>query len=127
MKLHNSNKGQPFSFKRLNPSITIFSFILSTLAQATYLVDRSIAIETESIVTTENVPVVPTSTDTVPTLSALELLRADMSPKIEYLNDVLFILKTNNNLIIQKDYASIRSLLRSEPVASLRYTVLIYF
>lgn len=55
-------------------------------------------------------------------LTASELIRSDLQPKIEILKDILFTIKTYPELIDKQDYLTIRSLLRSEPAVSLRVT-----
>lgn len=54
-------------------------------------------------------------------LTAAELLKNDISPRVETLNDILFVLKLYPSYADKGDYASIR---QSLVLASLRYNYL---
>eukprot|EP00600_Ochromonadales_sp_CCMP1393_P008902 CAMPEP_0174960788 /NCGR_PEP_ID=MMETSP0004_2-20121128/3889_1 /TAXON_ID=420556 /ORGANISM="Ochromonas sp., Strain CCMP1393" /LENGTH=182 /DNA_ID=CAMNT_0016209181 /DNA_START=82 /DNA_END=630 /DNA_ORIENTATION=+ len=56
------------------------------------------------------------------TLTAADVLKSDLEPKIAYLKDVDFVFKLLPDYINKADYASIRTSLRSYPAADLRKT-----
>mmetsp|Transcript_5592 Transcript_5592/g.5782 ORF Transcript_5592/g.5782 Transcript_5592/m.5782 type:complete len:209 (+) Transcript_5592:169-795(+) len=56
------------------------------------------------------------------TLTASELIKSDIAPKVEKLNDILFVLKALDELITKQDYVTFRSLLRQDPAVTLRVT-----
>lgn len=60
--------------------------------------------------------------DTVPTLSASDVLQADIKPRVDLLQDIFFIFKLLPNYLENNDYASIRKSLRQDPVIELRKT-----
>jgi hypothetical protein len=57
-------------------------------------------------------------------LTASDVLQSDISPKVDILKDILFVMKLYPSYVDSKDYISIRSSLRSEPVVNLRKTCL---
>jgi len=70
-------------------------------------------IETSNIVTTEENKVL---------LTASDVLNADVKPKIDLLNDVLFTIKLFPKIVEQYDYPQIRLSFRSGPTTELRKT-----
>eukprot|EP01041_Mallomonas_annulata_P010170 gene10170-21199_t len=55
-------------------------------------------------------------------LTASEMIKSDIVPKVETLKDILFLIRTCGDLIDKQDYAGIRALFRTEPASSLRTT-----
>jgi len=55
-------------------------------------------------------------------LTAIQLIKSDVAPKAEKLNDILFVLRTFDDLITKQDYTQLRSLLRQDPAVTLRTT-----
>ena len=55
-------------------------------------------------------------------LTADEVIRLDITPKIQYLKDCLLIIRSLADFIDQKDYTSLRSALREGQISSLRAT-----
>ena len=56
------------------------------------------------------------------TLTANDVIRMDIAPRLYTLKDVLFILKSFPDYISQKDYTTVRNLLRQGQPSSLRVT-----
>mmetsp|Transcript_31447 Transcript_31447/g.45262 ORF Transcript_31447/g.45262 Transcript_31447/m.45262 type:complete len:223 (-) Transcript_31447:68-736(-) len=57
-----------------------------------------------------------------PSLTAADLLKNDITPKVDTLNDILFVLKLYPSYAEKGDYVSIRQSLRQEPAMNLRKT-----
>lgn len=55
-------------------------------------------------------------------LSAADVLKSDIDPKVDSLKDILFIIKLYPSYVESLDYASIRQSLRQDPVVELRKT-----
>ena len=54
------------------------------------------------------------TTESVPQLTAAQLLKTDIDPKVDVLKDILFVFKLYPTYVEKKDYVSIRqSLVRS--------------
>jgi hypothetical protein len=66
--------------------------------------------------------VAPANADTVPQLTAKDVLRSDVEPKTAVLKDILFTFKLYPDYISNGDYASFRQALRQSPAADLRKT-----
>eukprot|EP01036_Dinobryon_divergens_P023275 gene23276-31603_t len=63
-----------------------------------------------------------TTTESVPQLTAAQLLKTDIDPKVDVLKDILFVFKLYPTYAEKKDYVSIRQSLREEPAMNLRKT-----
>jgi hypothetical protein len=57
-----------------------------------------------------------------PRLTAADVLKSDLEPRVSYLQDVLFVFKLYPEYLEKGDYTSIRSSLRSDPTVELRKT-----
>ena len=55
-------------------------------------------------------------------LSAADVLKSDIDPKVDSLKDILFIIKLYPSYVESSDYVSIRQSLRQDPVVELRKT-----
>ena len=55
-------------------------------------------------------------------LSAADVLKSDIDPKVDALKDILFIIKLYPSYVESLDYASIRQSLRQDPVVEMRKT-----
>lgn len=55
-------------------------------------------------------------------ISAADVLRSDIEPKMDLLRDIQFVFKLYPNLVENGDYSTIRKGLRQEPVIDLRKT-----
>lgn len=60
--------------------------------------------------------------DTNKVLTANELIQSDIQPRIMNLKDINTVLNQANDLVLNKDYLSIRRVLRSDPCVQLRKT-----
>jgi len=58
----------------------------------------------------------------IPKLSAADVLKSDIDPKVDSLKDILFIIKLFPSYVDSFDYSSIRQSLRQDPVVELRKT-----
>jgi len=70
------------------------------------------------LVNSPNIQIVQAET----TLTANDVIRMDIAPRLYTLKDVLFILKSFPDYISQKDYTTVRNLLRQGQPSSLRVT-----
>jgi hypothetical protein len=68
------------------------------------------------------VEAVPSIKQSVPKLTAADVLKSDLDPRVDFLNDVLFVFKLYPDYLEKGDYSSIRSSLRSDPTVELRKT-----
>ena len=85
--------------------------ILLGLSLQKPMISASFAVETSTL---------PTENKVI--LTASDVLSADVKPKVDLLNDVLFTIKLFPTIVEQNDYAQIRLSFRSGPTTELRKT-----
>lgn len=111
LKVYDCNTAMKKSFTALVASTIITNVALPAIYPA-------IGIAVAHAETEAPVAVAPA----VPKLSANDLLKDDINPKLDLLKDVLFILKLYPSYAESKDYFSIRQGLREGPTQELRKT-----
>lgn len=111
-------------FQILPLEISIRRVTTSTIASLTILLANSqqVHIFPNSAAVAATIDNDASTSNIKPVLSASEVLRSDINPKVDLLKDILFVVKLYPEYIKNSDYDSIRKSLRQEPTIDLRKT-----